>query len=249
MAHVTLLKRYEWMVFFFFQFMKMTEGRDSPCDNSEQTNLVHYMSDPSSDSCSHSELSDMESPSRLSPLEDEVNQESSSPFVQLKMKRMLEEAYFVPIPHDPSLSRMNSCPTAISNNGPSAFTKVKSSRDEINKTNTKHFNLIKLNQIKSVFAKSGSYSNTGSAGTSPVALGHTFALKKSFKKEAFHEKEQFFKNGIDPLGSSSRNSSPLQAKEELVDHESPVNSKSYKVSLLIKFFPYCLRHPRILWYV
>ena len=213
--------------------MKMTEeDRDSPCDNREQKNLVEveYTSDTNSDSRSYSELSNMESPSRLSPLEADANEESSSPFAQLKMKRMLD-TYFVPIPHDASLSPVT-CSTAISSNGPSAFTIVKSSPEEelSNNTDIKPFNLIKLNQIKSAFAKSGSYSNAGSASSSPVSIGHLYALKKRIKRETFNGDDEPHGTDFDQFISSSRGGVPLHIKEEVEDPDSLDNSESFKVS-------------------
>ena len=221
----------------------MVENTSSQSDNSEQTNLVNNFIDQNSDLSSHSDLSNLDSPSRLSPLEGEVNNDSLLPFSRMKMKGMLEEAYFVPINQDETLSPVMWPPPVISNNGPSAFTKVKSSHIETtsNNNSAKHSNLIKLNHIKSAFAKPESCNSPGSASmspvsggqlsTSPMSVGQLFALKKRIKREA--GEEESLKNGLDPMVSSSMNLSPLRVKEESADHDSSFDSKSFKVSSFV----------------
>ena len=220
----------------------MTEGNNSPADGAEQTTLVN--SDHNSDS--YSELSNLESPSRLSPLEDEVSNFSVLPLSQMKTKRLLEidDSYFVPISHDQAVSPVTSWfSPVISNNGPSAFTKVNSSQNELtsnkmvnnnptnNNNDEKLSNLIKLNHIKSAFVKSEPYCCSSRGRSSPGSVGQMFSWKKRIKKEAYIDDRDSPRNGADPMVSSV-NVSPLGVKDaELSDEET--NVESFKVRALL----------------
>lgn len=222
------------------QIASITEGCSSPDGSSGQTTLVSNTFEANSDSCSHSELSNLDSPSRLSPLEDETNTDSLSPLSQIKMKRMLEldDSYFVPISHDQKVSPEAWFPPAVSNNRPSAFTKVKSSQNEItsnnNNTTTKQNNLIKLNHIKSAFVKSESYGCLDSRSSSPGSVGQMFSWKKRIKREVLNDEEDSPRNGADPMVSSV-NVSPLGVKEELSDDEEHIKVSFFTSCFVGKF--------------
>ena len=220
------------------QTLRMTEGNNSPSDSTGQTTLVN--SDHNSDS--YSELSNFESPSRLSPLEDEdeVNSYAVLPLSQIKRKRMLEldDSYFVPISHDQAVSPVTSLfSPVISNNGPSAFTKVNSSQNELssnkpvnnnptnNNNDEKLNNFIKLSQIKSAFVKSDPDCCISPTGrSSPGSVGHLLFWKKRIKREAYIDDRDSPRNGNDPI-MSSVNVSPLGVKDaELSDGEMDVES-------------------------
>ena len=218
----------------------MTEGNNSPIENTGQTTLVN--SDHNSDS--YSELSNFESPSRLSPLEDEVNDFAVLPLSQTRGKRMLEidDSYFVPISHDQAVSPATSLfSPVISNNGPSAFTKVNSSHNELtsnktvnnNSTNNNYDeklnNILKLNQLKSAFVKSDSDCCTSPEHSSPGSVGQLLSWKKRIKREAYIDDRDSPRNGHDPVVSSV-NVSPLGVKDaDLSDEETDVDS--FKVRL------------------